>query len=985
MSEPINPYAHLGNLAYFFGGHAGALPSFAEGEGMEDKRKMSEALRALSDQVLPLLQRSNSGGATSTTIIAALEELATGDADKESLQHAIGICAEYDGDFACPKKTSEMLGTEAVPFVPADEKPVKSKPGLVAFQVFPIELAFSSRDTDTLDVFFNAIPNLEWSRCVPYFDVLVISSGKPLGGDGTPLTMSQHLFLSPNSAIETDLGKSMANALPGEIIGEALGNDQVAEVGAVTAAGMELFTSPQTLVNANEEYFDPPGGTEDDRSGHAILDKFRPFMTLKNFSVNVQPSYGMNAYKTAKMTLTLHDRSRLAQIAPLVKPDLYGGTELRVEYGWSHPDAVNAPGNNPIGDFIHSLRCKEKYRIINSSFTFTEDGQVNVDVKLAMKGSTELYTEVTTNGEGSASLMPALQKLTAELATLTKELDGAGSVIEDVSGRTALTAGSSSSAALRVNQDTLNEIAKFIEDNKKDAAGAGLNAVANKLQEIFGTDGSDGMIQEIENNAATALSRKKAVLSNGVDAFAAQFPFKAIGEDGPGIPQPSESGKMGADYVSLGKLLMTYVGKPLQMSGQFDEVQFVFYSFNRLAGFVRHHNIAQFPIQISEFNKTYEAKFKPTLSTSLNAFINFVNSEFIMNESVSKVYGLDAMYEPDEDGNLVIKEALQKEPSALTSEREELLKNAYPDGHPVEFRKPQLQVAFECVPVAEVDPGNTENTITDETRTILRVFVYDKSASAFDPQNALLSSMSQNNFGIVSANDSTGTPGTTYGNQEYTAQHGERMAKVMDGLEAAGIISLQASITVNGAAGATKIEDVVTVNATGSKLKEYLRKTAPSCIIGSTGNPIMAASLASMNDPALASIRMSAATTSGKGGVQGNADEGFPTFIQPTSLSVDMFGMPLLSYASNVFFDFNTNTSVDNFYVCTGIDHTFAPGEFKTSAKFTQVDGFEKFRSAATDVKRQLAMAALSLDQLDATATSEDPDAVLTAVTVNLA
>ena len=98
-----------------------------------------------------------------------------------------------------------------------------------------------------------------------------------------------------------------------------------------------------------------------------------------------------------------------------------------------------------------------------------------------------------------------------------------------------------------------------------------------------------------------------------------------------------------------------------------------------------------------------------------------------------------------------------------------------------------------------------------------------------------------------------------------------------------------------------------------------------------------------------------------------------------------MFGMPLLSYASNVFFDFNTNTSVDNFYVCTGIDHTFAPGEFKTSAKFTQVDGFEKFRSAATDVKRQLAMAALSLDQLDATATSEDPDAVLTAVTVNLA
>jgi hypothetical protein len=64
-----------------------------------------------------------------------------------------------------------------------------------------------------------------------------------------------------------------------------------------------------------------------------------------------------------------------------------------------------------------------------------------------------------------------------------------------------------------------------------------------------------------------------------------------------------------------------------------------------------------------------------------------------------------------------------------------------------------------------------------------------------------------------------------------------------------------------------------------------------------------------------------------------------------------MFGMPLMSYAQNVFFDFNTNTNGDNFYVCTGIDHTFGPGEFKTSAKFTQVDGFEKFRSALTDVQ----------------------------------
>jgi len=227
----------------------------------------------------------------------------------------------------------------------------------------------------------------------------------------------------------------------------------------------------------------------------------------------------------------------------------------------------------------------------------------------------------------------------------------------------------------------------------------------------------------------------------------------------------------------------------------------------------------------------------------------------------------------------------------------------------------------------------------------------------------LLSSLSQQNFGVVSANAGTEAngDGATYGNQDYTAAHGARLAKIYGEFEEEGIISKLASVKVSGPEGVTTIDNVVVVNARGGKLKEFLRKTAPSCIIGSTGNPVNSANLSSMNDPMLASIRIAAATSANKGAVAGDADEGFPTFIQPTQLTVDMFGMPLLAYASNVFFDFNTNTSVDNFYVCTGVDHSFAPGEFKTSAKFTQIDGFEKFRSAATDVKRQLAMSALGL------------------------
>ena len=168
--------------------------------------------------------------------------------------------------------------------------------------------------------------------------------------------------------------------------------------------------------------------------------------------------------------------------------------------------------------------------------------------------------------------------------------------------------------------------------------------------------------------------------------------------------------------------------------------------------------------------------------------------------------------------------------------------------------------------------------------------------------------------------------------------------------ENAGIIEKGGGETVKGA----KVPEFTVVKASGGRLKEFLRKTAPSCIIGSTGNPVTNASLSSMNDPMLASIRIASATSDRKGAVQGDADSGFPTFVQPTQLSVDMLGMPLMAYGSSVFFDFNTNTTVDNFYICIGIDHSFAPGEFKTRAKFMQQDGFEKFRSAATEIERQL-------------------------------
>ena len=104
------------------------------------------------------------------------------------------------------------------------------------------------------------------------------------------------------------------------------------EAAPATVAGMEVFTSPQTLINGNEPHYDigpqrtvilPDGSREEGSRTPAgrqtsVIDRFRPFMSLNSFNVNVSPTMGMMSYKTAEMELVLHDRSRLSEISPFV-------------------------------------------------------------------------------------------------------------------------------------------------------------------------------------------------------------------------------------------------------------------------------------------------------------------------------------------------------------------------------------------------------------------------------------------------------------------------------------------------------------------------------------------------------------------------------------------------------------------------------------------------------------------------------------------
>ena len=131
-------------------------------------------------------------------------------------------------------------------------------------------------------------------------------------------------------------------------------------------------------------------------------------------------------------------------------------------------------------------------------------------------------------------------------------------------------------------------------------------------------------------------------------------------------------------------------------------------------------------------------------------------------------------------------------------------------------------------------------------------------------------------------------------------------------------------------------------------LKNFVMSNMPSVRYGSLNSGIISANLSSMQNPQLATVNMLRAGQGGSTDPQGHRDAGVPLRVAPMELSVETMGCPLWRFGQQIFIDFGTGTTADNVYAVTGIDHSIAPGEFKTNVKFVQLNTFGKF-TAMTD------------------------------------
>jgi hypothetical protein len=887
--------------------------------------------KTLNDALFSIMDISQ-GGKTALDIAKELKEYSGTDASKINEKITIFL----DGSNPLQK---ENIVNNIVP----------NASGLSLIQVDTIRVTPAGRNVDAVCALLNMIPTIELSRCVPYLTIEIHTGRSPLTVDDTVQGLSLAKFLG--GAFNTSTSPNNKRLMLG-LQGKAQAVDELGEyvTGSsgggfdITISGMELFTSPQTLVN-------PDPSIDSFRAG-PVLDKFRPFMSIERFSAELTPQVGFFAYKSADLDLTLHDRSRMAEVADFIKADLYGTVELMIEYGWSHPDTS---GDNVFADLLNSMRCREKYGVVNSSFSMSKSGEVKIKLKLFTRGMSDMQTvRIGENGDAVESLRAVrlLQKAFAAIKARFSQDNSNG--IKEIRGIQQLFANSDDiGSSLILTSESQNIVRKFLSNTAK-SSSPDIQQFASSLRDLYGPDGKgsrtvDNLNKSIAKTIGKYISSfKKATKKTDPFLFSAKDKLKRFD-----INIDTDR----TNYVSFGKLMATFVGQQLADKSKYDDVQLIFYPFNAKAGACANHNIAEFAIRVDELEKGLLAVGRSRgLQLSLQTFVEYIANNFI-DDMANPAYGLSNLYKSQIDSKSGVREQPSQQDKNLDATslhdhvQARLLKIGSQDGA---FKQPQIDFLIETIPATVSVPGISIKT--EKLKTIMKIHIFDRCATAYEAVGALI---------LANREEDLRTIGETANNiaSEHTAVYNEMInkAKKRD-VSKANIKTtpIENDIRTNKAgaksfaaidASVTKTpNNVYSMSFDIEKLRTFIRQNIPTIVYGSNNTGVKEASFSTQQNPLLSAVHMLRAGESGPLSPAGLTRANLPLRTIPARVSMTTIGCPLFQYMQQFFIDFNTNTTIDNIYGINKLTHELSPGKFESKIEFVPLDAYGQYESLPNQV-----------------------------------
>lgn len=839
-------------------------------------------------------------------------------------------------------------------------------------------ISLNVRDTSSVSVFMNAIPTIEFSRAIPYLSITFRTGRKALE-EGKYLKAPTVLRFLKGSDIVKD-GTPDSTMIRGTSRPELFsrGFDDIGSM------GMEIFTSPVSMT---------PFSTESDPAlrSNRINDPLRPIMSIDSLTVEVVPTVGTFQYKTANLSLILHDKSRLSEVSDLVRPEGFGAAlpdaGIEITYGWSHPD--DALSGNVYGALLNRMRVTEVYSIVNSKFSFDTVGQVRITLSLATKGAYDTQRIKILDGDIKNDMVE-LEKLKERIKTLREQAGlRANETVKEIRVFQVLDAAEAAERPdLKEFGKKLDEAIKTLRNLSSTGKGGKTTNIreygeklAASLEELYKKKSSDdqpgGLLGKIDRTVFATISARFNYLANTEDPFLIPLDKR---QDGPVYPwdediknfntdAPSSPGKPRKNFlVSLGALLMTFCGPPMIATKNVNEVQFVFHTVNDFAGKAAGQNLALLPVDLEYFKDIFQklAKQRRSPNYTLEEFVRIV-SEHIINNPRSVAYGMRSLYQVSNDKESdtslpKIELARNVNGEKVANQMAKIMENKGGS-----FKFPILEVFVETMPRRVLKSGDMANQMTVEAENIpsyniMRIHIYDKNASpyenVFDMLHAakgdqLDQKIDEQKPNLSKQPDDGKLQTQTIMRAFATYVSALRDAKTREEREK---VKIPDELKENDGKHPFKKNGNIVIPGAVDALREFLRETIPSITYGSNLTAVTKADLTTLQDAQQQAILMMRAGRANPTQPNGSDVGGIPVQVLPTICNLTTMGCPLLSLFQQFFVDFGTGTTADNIYTVTGLTHEIKQGHFETKVKMTPAEAYGKYRpiSSALEQAAQL-------------------------------
>ena len=865
------------------------------------------------------------------------------------------------GFFAKPKKTAGSVYVNA-----AEATATSLDPSLGAFVIRTPEIGFGARNDEQLNIMFNAITPLEMSRCVPYINLSVVSMES---SSKHPNSMSNVKFMrfikGKEGKFELDQNIGLTNSRPfGFVDVTSILESKFDERAVTDVSLMDVFTSPQTMANPDIRSSDASNGPD----RNPVLEPISPFLSLESLSFDISGmGSALFSSKVGTMQLTLHDRSRLPDISHLVSANQFGSTKVVIEFGWSHPDQ-SPDSDNIVGRFLNSLRDRAVYTVKSSNFSFSDGNAVKITLNLACYGADD--TKSISCAAGSQVPLSVFRSSINKIVDKVVELQSP-KINGEVDSRASLR---EVRHLMRVGQRNAVGPSNLVEWSQFRSLVAAFEASAagdlfgdgdnfelfrmNLAQVLFGKhqtittdenlsseeikDKLNEIRDEDRENAAELIYGKLFALTDGFIGESSSDeivvnnvdPFRLAVNTFVSETETEHS----AEDVTLGKIMMSFVGHSLSMTGLFDEVQMFFYPLNEKAGQARIHTTASLPIPKSLLYEVVTKKIAKNPNLSVNGFFNLMERKIIRDKSLP-AYGISPVIQSYEAQKKLLEAELEElkknstteELTAEGGEADQILqaikrareaqkdsisvacrgfyeKDGGPPAEP-DFIRPNLSMYIETLPKFVLNDTTGD---MDAAGSICRIHIYDEQTSK-RPQESLINSMLSE--GSVGRAVVKGIGGDT------------------DILEAV-MKPVENEDSIEGNDFSEKLVNYVK-KADANVLKEAVKRGYPSITYGASTGMIKSISVSSnvSNQVSQTILIASNARRDNPQDLGTTADQFEEVTVVPATVTVEMLGNPLIQRGNQIYIDFGTGTTLDNIYTVKSVKHNISAGDFSTSVE----------------------------------------------------